>query len=242
MHRFKIKIAGRIIDVDTLHTRPEAICRNYIADGIPDFQIVTTQSEINEEKRVIELLNNGKCDAWDGMAEEYTLLRLIANSLVDYKVFLFHGAAISFNGKGYIFSGPSGTGKTTHMRLWLKNKPETIVVNGDKPFILTGEEPMICGSPWAGKERINTNTIAPLNAIVLMQRAERNSMYQISFSDAFPFIYQQTYRPGQVDKIRKTLQMLKSLEGKVSFYRFEFNNFADDCFQVSYNALVKGND
>ena len=240
MYNFKIKIAGRVIDVETLHTRPQAICRDYVTDGVADFQIVTTQSEIDKEKKVCEEATMGKCDPWDGLAEEYTLLRLIADRFVDEGVLLYHGAAIALNGKGYIFSASSGTGKTTHINLWRKNKPDTIVVNGDKPFIDTGDVPMICGSPWAGKERYNTNTMVPLNAIVLLERAERNSISEIPFVEAFPYLYQQSYRPEAVEKVRKTLQMIKNLQGKVSFYRFNINNFQDDCFRVAYNALVNG--
>lgn len=240
MYNFKIKIAGRIIDVETLHTRPQAICRDYITDGEADFHISTTQSEIDKEKKVCEKANHGMCDPWDGLAEEYTLLRLIADRFIDEGVLLYHGAAISLDEKGYIFSASSGTGKTTHIRLWRKNRPDTIVVNGDKPFILTGDVPMICGSPWAGKERYNTNTMTTLDAIVLLERAEYNFIEEISFADAFPYLYQQVFRPEPIEKVRKTLQMIKSLQGKVSFYRFKVNNFQDNCFQVAYDALVRG--
>ncbi|QUC68198.1 hypothetical protein [Aristaeella hokkaidonensis] len=240
MYNFKIKIAGRIIDVETLHTRPQAICRGYTTDGVADFKIVSTQSEIDKDKKVCETANHGKCDAWDGLAEEYTLLRLLADRFIDEGVLLYHGAAIALSGKGYIFSASSGTGKTTHINLWRKNKPETVVVNGDKPFILTGEVPYICGSPWAGKEGYNTNTIVPLNAVVFLERAERNSIREISFIEAFPYLYQQAYRPEPIEKVRKTLQMIQSLQGKVSFYEFKIDNFQDDCFQVAYDALGNG--
>ena len=46
-----------------------------------------------------------------------------------------HGAVIRYKGKAYLFTAPSGTGKTTHIRQWLKKAEGTFVVNGDKPLI-----------------------------------------------------------------------------------------------------------
>ena len=88
------------------------------------------------------------------------------------------------------------------------------------------------------KENKYTNTMVPIKAIVCMERSEENHITEITFAQAFPFLLQQSYRPGDKDKMRKTLRLLQSLNGKVKFYRFKCNNFKDDCFEVAYNALV----
>lgn len=63
-----------------------------------------------------------------------------------------HGTVVDHNGQAYMFTAPSGTGKTTHAKLWLDNLPDAFIVNGDKPFIIAGDEqPKACGTPWAGK-------------------------------------------------------------------------------------------
>lgn len=76
--------------------------------------------------------------------------------LIDHDAFLIHGAAIGLGNSAYLFCAPSGTGKTTHCKLWKDRAPGFYFVNGDKPFIATdadGNQPMACGSPWAGKEK-----------------------------------------------------------------------------------------
>ena len=142
------------------------------------------------------------------------ILRKVATSLVPYDVILIHGAVLSYNRAGYLFTAPSATGKTTHCELWMAHLFDATIVNGDKPFIKFPEDggtPLACGSPWAGKENMYTNTMVPLKSIILMERAE---------------------------KMRKTLRLMQRLNGPVSFWRFQCNNFKDDCFDVAYNALV----
>ena len=116
-------------------------------------------------------------------------------------------------------------------------------MNGDKPFIIVrqaGELPLACGSPWAGKENLQTNAMVPLKSIVLLERAEENRMERVSFGQAFPFLLQQVYHPENEEKMRKTLRLMQRMSSAVSFWRFQCNNFKDDCFDVAYNALVKG--
>lgn len=57
---------------------------------------------------------------------------------------------------------------------------------------------------------------------------------------AFSTLLQQVYRPDDEEKMRKTLRLMQRLSPAVSFWRFQCNNFKDDCFDVAYNALVKG--
>ena len=85
-----------------------------------------------------------------------------------------------------------------------------------------------------------TNTMIPLKDIVLMERAEDNHIEQISLAEAFPGLLQQVYRPDDEEKMRKTLRLMQRLSPAVTFWRFQCNNFKDDCFDVAYNALVKG--
>ena len=98
---------------------------------------------------------------------------------------------------------------------------------------------MACGSPWCGKEGWQTNTMVPLAAIVLMERAEDNEIHQITFKEAFPTLLRQTYRPADTESFMKTLRLLKSLDGRVRFYSFHFNNMKPDAFSVAYHELVE---
>ena len=60
---------------------------------------------------------------------------------------LLHAVVLSCEGKGYLFLGPSETGKSTHARLWLKHIEGTELVNDDHPVVRNG---VVNGSPWGG--------------------------------------------------------------------------------------------
>ena len=235
MNRYKIKVANRIVEIETVHVLPMALSRNYLTDGKAEIHICSTQNDIDREKVEFES-HNGLSTSWDGNIEAIVVLEIIP----EYGAFVMHGAAVAVNNNAYIFSGNSGIGKTTHILKWLRNLPDAFVVNGDKPFIISGDSPKVCGSPWAGKENMQTNSVVPLKAIAFLERAEDNSIRKVSFSEAFPLLYQQIYRSSNAEHVRKTLQLIKNLDGKISFYIFKINNFKDDCFEVAYNALVRG--
>lgn len=237
---YKIKIANVVIQIQNIYEHCRLFCKDFITDERPVLFLETKLDDINQERYSYEKIN-GTCRD-DGLIETQVVFRKISESIVDYGAFMMHGAAIAFNNEAYIFTGFSGIGKTTHIKKWLRNVPDIQEINGDKPFIIPEDKPLVCGSPWAGKERLYTNSIIPLKAIILLNRAENNSIERKPMIDLFPALCQQIIRTNNVDRTKKTLQMLGSIESKVSFYSFHINNFKEDCFEVAYNALVRGNE
>lgn len=71
-----------------------------------------------------------------------------------------------------------------------------------------------------------------------MDRAENNAIQSITFMQAFPRLLEQAHRPEDPELMRKTVQMLASLNNRVKFYHFDVNNFKDVTFAVSYQALT----
>ena len=158
--------------------------------------------------------------------------------MLDYNTFLMHGAAVADGEGAYLFTAPSGTGKTTHIKKWLENLPGAYVVNGDKPLVeITAEGAIVHGTPWCGKEKLGCNGKAPLRAVVLQQRGEENRMEEITFGAALPTLLRQSYRPDDPEKMKKTLSLLAELGKRVRFFRFTCNNLKPDAFQVAYDAL-----
>lgn len=241
MRSFNVSIAGRIIGINAISMRVYNICKDFIVDeGESDF---TVQCTIEDFDRAVDQFEaeHHCCAPRAVYLEEFSVLEKVADGLIEYGAFLMHGAVLAVADKGIIFTAKSGTGKTTHILKWLDNCSNAYILNGDKPFILAENGngcPKVCGSPWKGKEEFGANKIVPLKAIVLMERAENNSIQKISFSEAFLFLYQQIYCPKDSEKMRKTLRLLQSLDGKVSFYRFSFNNFKEDCFKTVYDSVV----
>ena len=99
---------------------------------------------------------------------------------------LIHASLVRHKGYGYAFIAKSGTGKSTHVSLWLKHIPECDLMNDDNPIvrILDGKA-YIYGSPWSGKTPCYRNIKAPLGAITRIDRADANSVEKLSPIESF---------------------------------------------------------
>lgn len=137
-----------------------------------------------------------------------------ANRLAYLGGVVMHGSSISYEGKGIVFSAPSGTGKSTHTALWQQRYGEKVTpVNDDKPAIrFVGEQPYIYGTPWSGKTDKNHNVSVPLHAIVFLERAPQNSIRRLSPTEAMLRINNETVRPfydaGQGVRVLDCIQKL----------------------------------
>lgn len=233
----RLSIAGINITIEYSYLKTAFFCRNYFTkEEKSGLAISVEESDIEYEKT-----QSSKFDTIyrNDDYETQAILRKIAEQLTDYDAILMHGAVVAVGNQAYMFSAKSGTGKTTHIKQWIKKANGAYVVNGDKPFIkITDTQAIACGTPWCGKERLGTNTMVPLKAIVFMERSEENHMEEIPFLQAYPYLLRQTHIPSAPEKAEETLELVSKLYGKVSFWRFQCNNFKDDCFDVAFNALV----
>ena len=170
--------------------------------------------------------------------EFFALHRKLSTALVSYKTVLFHGSAIMLNNKGIIFTAPSGTGKSTHIRLWKKYLGDDVkIVNGDKPFISLEDEPMIYGSPWAGKENWHRNCKMPLKGICFVQRGTTNSIRRIEASDCLSLLFKQVYLPADTLAAGLTLELVDMLIKKVPLYVLTCD-MSEDAVRCSFEALT----
>ena len=100
---------------------------------------------------------------------------------------LFHSSVVSYQGRGYMFLGHSGTGKSTHSSLWLKYIKGTELVNDDNPVvrILEDGEVRVYGSPWSGKTPCYRNVSYPVGAIVKLSQAPYNEIQRLKGINAY---------------------------------------------------------
>ena len=99
---------------------------------------------------------------------------------------LFHSAVVSHDGYGYMFLGKSGTGKSTHARLWLANIENTTLLNDDNPVVRVHPDGIkVYGSPWSGKTPCYKNESCPLGGIVLLQQAPYNKIRALRGIEAY---------------------------------------------------------
>ncbi len=106
---------------------------------------------------------------------------MFALATANRRTALFHAAAVSLEGKGYMFLGQSGTGKSTHARLWQKNIEGAELVNDDNPVVRIYDDGCIkvYGSPWSGKTPCYRNVSYPLGGIVKLNQASYNKIWRL---------------------------------------------------------------
>ena len=98
-----------------------------------------------------------------------------------YDTLMIHASVIAYEGKGYVFLGRSGTGKSTHSRLWLEHIEGTWLLNDDNPVIRVIDGAVnVYGSPWSGKTPCYKNEVMPLGGVIRLSQAPYNKITQLN--------------------------------------------------------------
>lgn len=242
MTEFTIKVADCIVAVRAMFQSTKNHCRDYLCDEVPDLTIQTTREDIDfeREKSAKEAELEGKTvqNYSDAYLEVLALQRKITERFFDYDTLLFHGSVVAVDGKGYLFTAKSGTGKSTHTRLWRELLGErAVMVNDDKPFLRLTEQGMLaCGSPWNGKHGLGSNLNVPLKAVCILERGEENHIQSIPAKQALSMLLQQSNRPMDRKLFPKYLELLDRLAGGVAFYSLACN-MDPQAALVSYQAM-----
>ena len=113
------------------------------------------------------------------------LMMCFAFATSRYKTILIHASCVDYNNRAYPFIAKSGTGKSTHSQLWIKNIPGTELINDDNPILrIVDNTVYLYGSPWSGKTPCYRNMYRQLGAIVEIARAKSNSIERLGAVNA----------------------------------------------------------
>ena len=161
---------------------------NYLKEN-SDFlfpYISITEGYMEENKWLVDENEKSK-----PFIEFHTLMLATGNLLLEYDRALFHGVALLWKGYAWIITAPSGTGKTTQLKLWKKTlKRDVKIINGDKPLIECRSDGTVWvySSPWRGKERFGSQGLcAPLGGIILLEQGNDNTITRLHSKEAvFP--------------------------------------------------------
>lgn len=140
-----------------------------------------------------------------------------------YDTLMTHASVIAYDGGGYMFLGRSGTGKSTHSRLWLNNIEGTELLNDDNPVIrIIGDEAIIYGTPWSGKTPCYKNQSMPLKAVVRLSQAPFNKIDRQrplqAFASLMPSCSCMRWDNASVTYLHKTVEKVVS---KVPMYALQ---------------------
>lgn len=234
MISFNLLLSGLCFEVESRYESVKNYCKNYITDSKETVASVF----VSEEKIDLELEQSEDQTTRD-YAESVCIYREIAELLPGFDRAVFHGAAITYKDKGFIFTAPSGTGKSTHIKLWRKYLQEDVdIVNGDKPILKADEDSVsVHSSPWCGKEGWNKNRSAPLYAICIIKRGAENRIRKISGGDALPYLIKQIYRPKNPTAFAKTLELFDRILKKVPVFVLECD-MSEEAVKTSFEALT----
>lgn len=238
------QIAGCNIKLRSLHREVHILCREFHSTQAPDFSVETAQKDIDfeRERSVAEDIAAGLPirSYTDGYLETLAVYRKIADKMPEYDTLLFHGSCVAVDGVGYLFTAKSGTGKSTHTRLWREVFGErAVMVNDDKPLIrITDTGATVFGTPWNGKHGLGENISVPLRAVCVLERAAENYIEKTDKKSVYPMLLQQTHRPRDGAKMAKMLTLVDRLAANVGLYRLGCN-MEIEAAKVAYEGMVQ---
>lgn len=189
------------------------------------------------------------CIAWEPGVSESSKMFAMNNAMMLLFAFRtatlggleFHSSTVVKDGRGYMFLGPSGTGKSTHSSLWLKHIPEVELLNDDNPAVrvFPDGKAIVYGTPWSGKTPCYKNKSVPVGAIVRLRQAPENRIQKLGPVQAYATLMTSTsgFRPfkGIADGMHASLS---ALVAAVPCYELEC--LPDkDAAELSYNTIAK---
>ena len=163
------------------------------------------------------------------------------SQLLNFGGFYLHSSAVAMDGRAFLFSGPSGMGKSTHTRLWQQIHGDAAqVFNDDKPALRRIDDRWYAyGTPWCGKDGINQNMKVPLAGICFLRRGQENMIRRMEPLEATARILSQTIRRFRsAERLDLLLGLVDQLVREIPVYEF-FNRPEPEAAWISYNTMSR---
>ena len=227
-------IAGLKVEINVRYEMLKLRAEKYLADfcGEPDIFI-----EMPDEK--LEFMRNTSPNLNDEQREYIYTSAVFYNGLLDFDGFLLHSSAISYDGKAYLFSADSGTGKSTHTGLWCEHLGDAVKkINDDKPAVrLIDGTFCAIGTPWSGKTAENENISVPIGGVVLLERGKVNKIGPADKVKAIMSLLKQTFYPSKREGADKIAILMDKFIRAVPVWRLECD-ISEDAVKTSFEALT----
>lgn len=148
---------------------------------------------LDEPVRLYMLVDKGysHVEFYESESAEYSinpvLMLTYAMATATKDTALIHASVMMKDGKGYLFLGRSGTGKSTHSQLWIKNIDGCELLNDDNPVLRVDADGTVrvYGSPWSGKTPCYRNLVVPAGAFVDLHQAKKNDIKRQTMVEAY---------------------------------------------------------
>ncbi len=136
---------------------------------------------------------------------------------------IFHASGLDDNGRGLVFTGHAGAGKSTQAGLW-SQEPGVIAMNDDRIAIrVESGVPVAYGTPWGGSADIARNHAAPLKALFVLEQASVNVVEPVSTPTASSLLLARAFLPFWDSSLMiRSMANLKAILEHVPVYRLRF--------------------
>lgn len=161
--------------------------------------------------------------------------------LLSFNGMMLHASAVVADGRAYLFTANSGTGKSTHTGLWLKKFGQRAwLLNDDKPALRLEDGVWYAyGTPWSGKYDLSRNARVLLGGICCLSRGAENRIRPMEPKEAIFRILEQTVRPPEPELRGRLLELMDSLITSVPIWQMECN-MDPEAAEVSFAAMSGG--
>ena len=142
------------------------------------------------------------------------------NRLLFHDGIVIHASSIEFEGEAVAFVAPSGTGKSTHARIW-QDKYDIKVINDDHPAIrIMNGESIIFGTPWAGERQMFINMSSSLKGIVILEQGSGNKIWRLNHNDIVRELVPRCFLPyHSSDLLQKAAKIFTEIMNNTNVYK-----------------------
>ena len=224
------EIAGLKVEMEPRFGRLTRQCQAYLSSGKP---VMTVKPDPVDEVRA-------GMDRYPEEEREYICCSAaFCRGIIGQGRFFLHASAVVYEGAAYLFSGPSGTGKSTHTALWRELFPQSYILNDDKPVIWPEKGKITAwGTPFSGKTQLQMNRGVPLRGICFLKQARENRIRPVAETEALALILNNTWRPKDDKTMNLLLNGIQQVVEEIPI--FELSCTRDpEAAQLSY-ATMKG--
>ena len=233
------QVAGINYEIEYEYPYTEKMFKDYI---IPQGEVEKSDEIIQiscTDREQKEWLDRVGIEVSDPYVEYGTIMSKIAVMLPKHGMLLMHGATIEYKDKAYVFTAPSGTGKSTHISLWKKFLGDKVrVINGDKPVVSFDEDKVIVhGTPWSGKEGWQINTSAVLAGVCIIERGQENRIEKINPGEHIEYFMRQLYMTKKDNALLEVIDLFGKMAERVPFYKLTCD-ISEEAAKCSFEMMT----
>ena len=224
------EIAGLKVEMQPQFSRLRSQCQSYRSSGIP---VITVKPDPRD-------MSMPWMERYPEEEREYICCSAaFCRGILAHGRFFLHASAVVSEDWAYLFSAPSGTGKSTHTALWTNLYPGSYILNDDKPVIWPDKGRITAwGTPFSGKSDLQVNRGVPLKGICFLKQAGENRIRPVPPAEALALLLGNTWRPENSCDMARLLDMIGQVAASIPVYELSCTQSAEAA-KLTY-AVMKG--